>query len=168
MKNWKEAENIQFGGGDDSIGIVAKFRYFARLSSGNEISRFHKRSTGKNQRKRKAVTYHLISTQGRSCLVRDYLSGMSEKSLYIRKAVEKHKPSRYILKLCNYLKQILLLKTQIRKVTSYLIFIMSHLIVSICGQPSISFNCTYTNFIIQFFSNKLSYASNSFQISTLN
>ena len=85
----KETENIQLGGGDDRTGMVAKFKYFVRLSSGNEISHFHKRSIGKNQRKRKAVTYHLISIQGRSCLVRDYLLGMSEKSLYIRKAVEK-------------------------------------------------------------------------------
>lgn len=83
------------GGGDDRIGMVAKFKCFVRLSSGNKISHFHKRSIGKNQKKRKAVT-HLIFTQGRSCLVRDYLSGMSEKSLYIRKAVEKHKPSRFI------------------------------------------------------------------------
>lgn len=75
------------GGGDDRTGMVAKFKCFVRLSSGNEISHFHKRSIGKNQKKRKAVT-HLIFTQGRSCLVRDILSGMSEKSLYIRKQLK--------------------------------------------------------------------------------
>lgn len=63
------------GGGDDRISMVAKFKYVVRLSSRNEISHFHKRSIGKNQMKRKAVT-HLISTQGRSCLVREYRSGM--------------------------------------------------------------------------------------------
>lgn len=63
------------GGGDDRTGMVAKFKYVVSLSSRNEISHFHKRSIGKNQTKRKAVT-HLISTQGRSCLAREYLSGM--------------------------------------------------------------------------------------------
>lgn len=36
------------GGDDRRIGMIAKFKYFERLSFGNKIRHVHKRSIGKN------------------------------------------------------------------------------------------------------------------------
>lgn len=67
MKNIKrQTDDIQFyllgAQGHERRGMIAKFKYFARLSFANKTRHFHKRSTGKNQNQREAVT-NLILTQ---------------------------------------------------------------------------------------------------------